>query len=178
MKSKLMAAAGLVLALAGCAGPNIAEYQPLKPQFDMRQYLSGDMEAWGVIFDYAGKQDLRFHVTMTGRWQGNKGTLEEHFVYDDGRTDQRTWQIEFRDDNNFTATAGDVIGKAEGRQEGNAVNMRYTLRVPRGDSSIDLSMDDWMYMVDENRVLNRTTMRKFGVKVGELVVVFDKSKKK
>jgi hypothetical protein len=174
MKTKIMAAAGLVLALAGCAGQRIEDYRPVQPTFDMREYLNGELEAWGMVFDYAGRQNTRFHVKMTGTWNGNKGTLDEHFVYDDGRTDRRTWQIEFSDDNNFTATAHDVVGPAIGQQMGNAVRMAYTLRLPRGDSSIDLSMDDWMYRIDDKHVLNKTSMRKFGVKVGELVVVFNK----
>jgi hypothetical protein len=35
-------------------------------------------------------------------------------------------------------------------------------------------MDDWMYLVEENIILNRTSMRKFGFKVGEIVLVMKK----
>jgi hypothetical protein len=111
---------------------------------------------------------------MDGAWQGNTGTLSEHFVFDDGHTDQRVWTITYENDQNFTATAGDVVGTALGEQSGNAVVMRYTLRVPFNGASLDLSMEDWMYALDEKTVLNRTAMKKFGITVGTLVLFFRK----
>ena len=35
-------------------------------------------------------------------------------------------------------------------------------------------MDDWMYQLDEFRVMNKTTMEKLGVKVAEVTLFFDK----
>lgn len=174
MRKILSVAAGLVLGLTGCANQNVADYASLEPKIDVREYLNGDIEAWGVLFDWQGQQNTRFHVKMKGTWQGNSGTLQEYFTYDDGRTQERIWTINVSDDNNFTATAADVIGTAVGQQQGNAANMKYTLRVQRGDGSIDLSMDDWLYKVDDKTVVNRATMRKFGIKVGELMLVFRK----
>lgn len=164
----------MFLSLAGCTSQNINSYQALEPKLDIRDYLNGELEAWGMVFDWAGQQNIRFHVKMVGTWQGNEGVLDEVFTYDDGTTSTRVWKVTMQDDNNFTATAADVIGVATGTQKGNAVNMRYTLRIPRGDGTIDLAMDDWMYKIDEKTVLNRTSMRKFGVQVGELMLVFRK----
>ena len=76
----------------------------------------------------------------------------------------------------FTAKAGDVVGEAQGSQIGNAVNLRYTLNVPYNKSTINLKMDDWMYQINTDTVLNRTAMRKFGLKVGEVVLIMKKKK--
>lgn len=161
--------------LTGCSGLTTKDYAANKPTLDLRQYLNGELEAWGVLYDLSGKVDLQFTVTMTGTWKGNTGTLEEHFVYSDGRNDTRVWTIAFRDDHNFTATAADVIGKAVGTQDGNAVNMKYTLNAKRASGeTIVLSMDDWMYLIDEKSLINRTKMKKFGLTVGELVIGFRK----
>ena len=35
-------------------------------------------------------------------------------------------------------------------------------------------MDDWMFQLDENKVMNKTSMSKFGVKVAEVTLFFDK----
>lgn len=174
MKKLLALIASVFLALTGCSSQRIEDYEKTEPKMDIREYLNGESEAWGVLFDLNGKQDTHFHVTMKGTWKGNEGKLEEHFVFNDGRKDQRVWTIHVTDDNNFTATAHDVVGTAIGTQRGNAVNMQYVLRVPRDGSTIDLDMDDWMYRIDEKTVLNRTSMRKFGIKVGELMLVFKK----
>lgn len=165
----------LTFMLSGCSSTSTADYADVKPRLDIRQYLNGPLVAKGVLFDYSGKVDLMFHVTMQGSWKGNTGTLQEHFTYNDGRTEERTWTITFHDDHNFTATADDVIGEAKGTQHGNAVNMRYRLNAKRASGdTITLSMDDWMYLLDANTLINRTKMRKFGLTVGELVITFEK----
>jgi hypothetical protein len=175
MKKICVAIASAAFLLGGCSGYTTQDYAANSPKLDIREYLNGPLTASGILFDYSGKADLMFHVTMTGRWNGNTGTLEEHFTFSDGRTDQRTWTIRFTDDHHFTATAGDVIGEAKGSQHGNAVNMRYVLDAKRaGGGTITLSMDDWMYLLDEKTLINRTKMRKFGLTVGELVITFHK----
>ena len=166
--------AGVIFCLTGCSSVTTKDYADVQPKLDIREFLNGKLEAWGVIIDYTGKADLHFYVTMEGTWDGNKGRLEEYFVFSDGKKDERIWTIEFTDDHHFTATAPDVIGAAKGSQHGNTMNMRYVLDVPRGDSSIHLSMDDWMHLVDEKTLINRTKMRKFGITVGELVIAFRK----
>jgi hypothetical protein len=167
--------ASLMFLLGGCSGQTPEDYANATPKLDLREYLNGRLEAWGVLFDYTGKVDRQFYVVMEGSWNGNEGTLKEWFTYSDGRKDERVWTVTYSDDHHFTGTAHDVIGKAEGKQFGNAVNMQYTLRAKRdsGDT-IDLSMDDWMYLIDDKTLINRTTMKKFGLKVGELVIAFRK----
>lgn len=161
--------------IAACSSATTKDYAANSPTLDLRDYLNGPLVAKGILFDYSGKVDLAFHVDITGTWNGNKGTLEEHFRYSDGRTEARTWHIAFTDDHHFTATAADVIGTAQGSQHGNSVNMRYTLNATRPNGErITLSMDDWMYLLDDKTLINRTAMRKYGIKVGELVISFER----
>lgn len=175
MKKLCTAFATLAFMLGGCSSITTEDYAANTPKLDLRQYLNGPLEASGILFDMSGKADLQFHVTMEGKWNGNKGTLEEHFVYSDGRKDQRTWTVTYTDDHHFTATAPDVIGEAKGTQHGNAVNMQYVLNAKRASGDmITLSMDDWMYLLDEKTLINRTKMKKYGLNVGELVITFRK----
>jgi hypothetical protein len=37
---------------------------------------------------------------------------------------------------------------------------------------IEVQFDDWMYLIDERVMLNRATMRKFGVTLGEVTLSF------
>lgn len=160
--------------LTACSSVNIQTYADKKPELDIRNYLNGDLEAWGIFFHRSGKADPSFHVDIKGSWRGNVGTLEEHFIYSDGKKQDRTWTIVFSDDHHFTATAGDVIGQAKGVQYGNAANMNYVLALDVGDSNYHMSMEDWLYLMDDKTVINRTQMRKFGFKAGELVITFRK----
>ncbi|MES2984142.1 MAG: DUF3833 domain-containing protein [Pseudomonadota bacterium] len=167
--------AGLLYVLTGCSSLTTEDYADQKPVMDIRQFLNGKLEAWGVLIDYSGKADMHFHATMNASWSGNVGTFHEDFVYSTGRKESRTWTITMTDDHHFTATAGDIEGTAIGTQHGNAAHLRYRLNAKRDSGgTIQLSMDDWLYLVDEKTVMNRTKMRKFGLTVGELMITIKK----
>ena len=164
----------IAFCLAGCSDVTAEHYANQKPTLDLREYLNGDVEAWGVLINRDGSADPQFFVKMKGKWNGNDGTLAEEFTYTTGEKKTRLWHFHFTDDHNFTGTAADVVGNGVGKQYGNAVNMKYVLQVPRDGKTIDIDMDDWLYRIDEKHVINRTEMRKFGFKVGELVISFRK----
>ena len=162
------------LALGGCAAPQPADYARESPPLDLRRYLDGRLVAHGMVTDRAGKVTQRFTVQLTGRWQGDTGTLDERFSYADGRQEQRIWTITRSAEGRWTGRAGDVVGEAEGRSAGNALNWRYTLRVPVDGRTWDIDFDDWMFLVDDQVMLNRAVMRKFGLRVGEVLLSFQR----
>lgn len=160
--------------LSACSGPKIEDYEGRTPKADIRQFLNGEVAVWGTFTDRSGDVDPRFTATLKGSWKGNTGTLEEHFLYSDGKKQTRVWHITMVDDHHFTATAADVVGVAEGAQYGNAINLKYTLTVEKDGTSHDLKSDDWIFLVDEKHAMNRNVLTKFGFKVGELAIAFQK----
>ena len=170
--SRVLAVVSL-LALAGC-GVNVREYADREPVFDMATYFNGPLEAWGTFQNRRGEVVRRFYVTMEGRWDGDIGTLEEHFEFDDGTTQQRTWTFTRIDEHRYTGTAGDVVGEADGEQYGNALRWRYTLELPVDDKVYKVRFDDWMYLMDDQVMLNQSVMKKFGVRLGEVTLWFRK----
>lgn len=165
---------GLALGLAGCGSQTLDDYANETPKLDLREYLSGRLTATGIFFDYSGTASLRFDVDMVGTWDGNTGTLTEDFVYSDGRKEQRIWTLRFSDDRRFTASAPDTVGEGSGEQRGNSATMNYRLKIPRDGDEITVSMEDWFYLQADGTLINRATMRKFGLTVGEVLVVFRK----
>jgi hypothetical protein len=159
--------------LAGCASLDVATYQAEKPTLDLAQYFNGTVDGWGMFQDRSGKVVKRFTVRIDARWEGNQGTLDEHFEYADGTTENRIWRIS-KDGNRYTGTAGDVVGTAVGNAAGNALSWKYVLALPVDGRTWNMDMDDWMYLVDEKTMLNRTTMSKFGFTVGEVTLSFRK----
>jgi hypothetical protein len=67
-----------------------------------------------------------------------------------------------------------VVGSAEGAAYGQALNWRYTLRLPYRDKTIDVQFDDWMFLQPGGVLVNRATLSKFGFKVGEVTLFFVK----
>ncbi len=152
----------------------IDDYKQTGPAFDLQDYFTGNITAWGIVQDYQNKVTRRFCVDIDGRWKQNKGVLKEIFYFDDGEVSYRTWQLMRLPDGQYIGTAGDVIGQAMGRESGFAFHWNYILKVNVDGSDYKISMDDWMYRIDEQRVFNKTTMSKFGIKVGEVTLFFDK----
>ncbi len=175
MKSLSMALLSAAAALiAGCAAPGVEAYRDQRPVLDLRQYFDGEIEAQGMFQNRSGEVVRRFTVAIKGSWQGNVGTLEEDFFYSDGTTDRRVWTITRIDEHNYTGTADDVIGEATGKAYGNALHWRYVLALDVDGKTYKVDFDDWMYLIDEKIMLNRSEMRKFGFRLGEVTLAFRK----
>ena len=164
----------VLLLLTSCAAPDVEHYEGSEPAFDFKQFFSGKLKAYGVVQDYKGELTRKLVVDLEASWQGNKGTIEEDFVYDDGETQRRVWQITLNDDNTLTGTAGDVIGTAKGASNGSVFQWGYTVELPYDGDTIEARFDDWMYLVTQSRLINRTSIVKFGVEVGEVTLVIEK----
>ncbi len=176
MKRRLALLATIALAgtLTGCASPSPADYAAEKPVLDLRQYFDGKLVAHGLFTDRSGKVVRRFTVQMTGTWQGGQGTLDEHFTYSDGTTERRVWKLTDEGGGRWSGRADDVVGVAEGRAAGNALNWRYTLALPVDGKVWEVQFDDWMFLMDDRVMLNKAVMSKFGVRLGEVTLSFYK----
>ena len=171
-----LAALALVAALlAGCASaPTPADYASEAPKLDLRGYFNGSLTAHGIFTDRAGKVVRRFSVRMVGTWSGNQGTLDEDFIYSDGKKERRVWRLVDLGNGRYSGRADDVVGEAIGVAAGNALNWRYTLALNVDGRVIDVQFDDWMYLMDERVMLNKAAMSKFGVHLGEVTLSFSK----
>ncbi|MGL4239012.1 DUF3833 domain-containing protein [Tabrizicola sp.] len=145
------------------------DYAEQGPTFDLRQHLSGPIQCEGVIFGPLGRVTSRFVADMNGDWQGNTGTLAEVFHYDSGSIQHRAWTLAVDEGGNITATAPDVVGKGQGRVEGSSVMLRYRIRLTPEAGGHVLDVTDWMYLMENGTIMNRSQFRKFGFKVAELV---------
>ncbi|HEY5308389.1 MAG TPA: DUF3833 domain-containing protein [Casimicrobiaceae bacterium] len=171
IKSALVGMAAL--GLAACATIDVAQYANEKPALDLAQYFTGTVDGWGMFQDRSGTVVKRFYVRIDCTWKGNEGTLDEHFEYTDGTTQNRVWKLT-KDGNRYTGTASDVVGTAQGTAAGNALHWNYVLALPVDGKTWNVDMDDWMYLIDDRTMLNRTTMSKFGFRVGEVTLSFRK----
>ena len=170
----LLAATAAATLVAGCAAPTAADYAAEKPLLDLKTYFNGELTAHGIFTDRQGKVARRFVVQMTGTWQGNQGVLDERLTYSDGTLERRVWRLTDEGGGRWTGRADDVVGVAEGRSAGNALNWRYTLNLPVDGKTYEVQFDDWMYLMDERVMLNKAVMSKFGIRLGEVTLSFYK----
>lgn len=159
----------LVRHFTGFQAQKPADYAQALPQMDIRKHLSGPIRCEGVIYGPMGRVTSRFVADMEGRWDGNRGTLTEHFSYDSGTKQDREWRLTLGSGGRVEAEADDLVGTGTGKQEGAALRLRYTIRLPESAGGHALQVTDWMYLVDDRTIVNRSQFRKFGIKVAELV---------
>ena len=173
-RTLLLAALSGAALLAGCAGPQPQDYAQEKPVLKLDRYFNGRVLAHGIFQKRGGQVAQRFTVVMDCHWEGNQGVLDEHFTYSDGSTQRRVWRLTKHADGRYTGRADDVVGEATGQTSGNAFRWNYTLRLPVDGSVYEVQFDDWMFLIDERVMLNRATMTKFGVRLGEVLLSFSK----
>lgn len=172
MIRRLLLACTLLL-LAACSSVKIEDFAAEKPALDISTYFNGVIDAWGVVRNRDGSISQRFTVVIVGTWAGDVGTLDETFTYSDGHTQKRVWTLR-KSGTRYVGTAADVVGDAIGQTAGNAYRMRYVLDFPVGTRTLHLNVDDWMYLVDDRTLLNRSSITKLGFDVATVFISFRK----
>ena len=166
---------GLMAFLSACSGgPSLTHYKGSSPQLSLQEYFTGPIKAWGLVQDRKGHVTRRFDVTMHGTWENGVGTLEEHFEYYDGEKQKRIWTINKVSGNHYQGTAGDIIDKADGHLEGSAMRWAYQMDLDVGDNTYRITFDDWMFLMNDGVLINRSYLKKFGITVAELTLFMQK----
>lgn len=160
--------------LSACAGPTLDHYKGSEPPLELKEYFTGPIKAWGLVQDRRGHVTRRFDVTMVGTWEGDVGTLEEDFMYYDGETQKRIWTIKKIADGQYEGTAGDILDKASGKVEGGAMQWAYQMDLDVGDNTYRITFDDWMFLMNDGVLINRSYLKKFGITVAELTLFMQK----
>ena len=146
-----------------------------QPHLLIEDYFVGNTRAWGLFQDRFGTVRRQFQVDINGTWDGKTLTLVEDFAYDDGRTEQRVWRIDKIGDHGYRGSAEGVIGVAQGTAFGNALHWTYRFALKVGNRTWPVSFDDWLFLQDDRVLINRATIRKFGLRLGDLTMLFLKS---
>ena len=158
-----------IFALSSCSS-SLKDYQNTTPEFDLKNYFTGDLKGWGLVKNWRGQVTQRFSVVMNGEWNDNKGRLYELFTYSDGKTQERIWHLEKQQQGISIGHANDVIGTAQGMQSGFAFNWSYQLEVETKDGPINVNLNDWLYQIDDDALVSEAQIQKFGINVGEVLV--------
>lgn len=143
-------------------------------QIDVKNYFNGPIKAWGIVQDWRKRVVRRFDIALVGHWYGDIGTLIENFNYYDGQKQQRVWTIKKLTDGSYEGTASDILGKAQGKLVSNAVRWNYVMDLPVDTTTYRIRFDDWMWLMNDGVLINRSYLKKFGLTVSELTIVMQK----
>lgn len=177
MRAALLIGFGL---LAGCAGkPSLTDASLSTRQLNIEQFFDGDLVAYGQFQDIFGTVRRQFKVKIKGDWNGKRLKLVEDFVYEDGSTERRVWTLLKTGPQTWTGTAPGVIGQAEGIEQGDRFNWRYTIDLPvpaatGAAQTVRVTFDDWIWLQSDTRAFNRAYMKRYGVDIGDVSINFEK----
>jgi len=154
---------------------DISEYAGTKPVLDIQHFFTGSMKAWGIIQNRRGLIVQTVKIDMLGEWNGDDGILSEVLNYGDGRIEKRRWNLKKTAAQCFKGTAEGIIGTAFGESNGNAIRWNYVMTIPVGGKQYNVTFDDWMFAMDDDVMVNRSYMSKFGFKVAEISIFIQKT---
>lgn len=172
MKSYLLLLS--VFFLSACSSVDIENYKDNVPELDLASWFNGSLTASGIVKNRDGLVTRYFNASIEATWTDGIGTLEEEFIFSDGEIQYRTWTLKEKNENTFIATANDVVGESEAKVSGNALFLDYILTVAYKNGSVNLHVDDRMYLVNESTLINESTLTKFGIEVAYVTLVISK----
>lgn len=174
MRRTILFSLAAIFLVTGCSRMKPEDFAGREPRLLIEDYFAGRTKAWGIFQDRFGNLRRQFEVEIDGTWDGEVLTLVEDFTYDDGETERRVWQIAKRGEHDYVGNADGVIGTAEGRAYGNALNWRYNFALKVGADRWTVTFDDWLFLQSDGVLINRAEVRKLGLSLGDVILVFRK----
>jgi len=164
----------ILMYLSACSSMKLDQFKNGAPKLILEDYFNGKTFAKGLFEDRFGNVKKSFKVDIDGIWDGKFLILKENFIYSDGSKEFREWKLEKIGSNKYQGFADGVIGLASGETSGNAFYWKYDFNLQIGNSKYKVSFDDWMFLQDDDHLINIATVSKFGINLGKVILFFSK----
>jgi hypothetical protein len=165
--------------LTACTSVDINQYKDNEPKLVLDQFFNGELTAHGILKNRSGEVIRYFNVTMIGSWDDQGvGTLAEKFIFNDESTQLRTWTftpVSTEDGIQYRATANDTLAATMIDLNGNAFFMNYDLLINYKGDDMEVNIDDKMYLINDEVIINESVMTKFGIEVGYITLTIIKN---
>jgi hypothetical protein len=164
----IAALAGALLILGACATRPAVPREAADRALVIERDLVGRTVARGEFRAITGSR-RGFTATIDGTWDGEVLTLVEDFAFDDGERDRKTWRLRRVAPGRFVGAREDVVGEAQGFQDGNVFRLEYDMRLPsENGNGRRVRFRDVLALTPDGAVLNRATVGYFGLRVARV----------
>ncbi len=170
---KRLVLAGFLL-LAGCSKPLPMSTFAGAPAFDPVAFFTGHVTSWGVEENRAGEPTGIITTDCVGTPEGN-GIRMVQTLHMAGKVQTRVWHLARTGPGQFTATANDMAGRTVGVASGRVLHWRWVLETSPGNALKNVTMEQWMYLMDDGAVMIRTVVTKAGIRLLEVSEQFEKA---
>jgi hypothetical protein len=166
-----------LLALSGCDNAKpVGAFAGTAPPFDPVTFWTGHTHSWGVVENRIGGPTETVATDCIGTPEGTDGVhMVQTLTEGDGTVTHRDWHMKRVSPNHFVATANDMDGQAAGESAGRVFHWRWFWARKPGSALQTVSMDQWMYLMPDGTMMNRTTISKFGFILAEVTEQFSRA---
>ena len=134
----------------------------------LEQAFAGRAVGAGVFrVDLTGSE-RRFRARLNGRLRGDRLTVVEDFIYDDGEENRLTWVFDRAGPGRWTGRREDTVGVAEVVETGTEIRLSYTADFNADGEITRLGFEDVIYFGPEGRVINDAVVTRFGLPVARV----------
>ncbi|MES1200893.1 MAG: DUF3833 family protein [Pseudomonadota bacterium] len=161
---------GLLAFLASaCATPPRAPEDAIAQPFVLERDLAGHTAARGEFRAITGVR-RPFTAQLSGAMEGDVFILTEHFAFEDGERDVKTWRLRQVAPGRFEGTREDVVGVAVGRQDGNFFRLEYNVRLPSPNGRGRVVRFRDILFLNAQGVGNTASVGWHGIRVGSVTL--------
>ena len=109
--------------------------------------------------------ERRFRARLNGRLDGDRLTVVEDFIYDDGEENRLTWVFDRAGPGRWTGRREDTVGVAEVVETGTEIRLSYTADFMSEGEVTRLGFEDVIYFGAQGRVINDAVVTRWGLPV-------------
>jgi hypothetical protein len=155
------------MAVAACSRLPASPELP-RPPITLERAFAGRAVGAGVFrVDLTG-DERRFTARLDGRLEGNRLTVVEDFLYEDGEENRLTWVFDRAGPGRWTGRREDTVGLAEVVELGDEIRLSYVVDFAANGDVTRLGFEDVIYFDDRGRVINDAVVTRWGIPVGRV----------
>jgi hypothetical protein len=165
------------LLVAGCSKPmKVQQFKATTPAFDPLTFWTGHTHSWGVIENRAGAPTEIVQTDCQGNAEGpNALHMRQTLTESDGTITHRDWHLRRTAPGHFEATANDMVGTAHGDAAGRAFHWDWVWAAGGSNPLKHVTMHQWMYLMPDGTMMNRTVVTKLGVTLAQVSEQFSRA---
>ena len=184
---KLLILVALLENIASCeflSNVNSSKHKALTPvdyleksaKLDIKNFFNGELEVFAVVQDAGGKIESSYTSKVVGKWEEGRGNVQFNYLFNNGKKDSRTWLFTINDSSGFSIIGHDFIESGNGRNQGNAAVINYSLNLNRGlgDKKQRVDFEDYLYLVDEKSAIIISSMKQDKKNVAKAIISLKK----
>ena len=164
-RALVLAAPAVVL---GACARNPASPPPPLPPITLETAFAGRAVGSGVFRVWLTGQERRFTARLNSRLRGDRLTVVEDFVYDDGDENRLTWVFDRAGPGRWTGRREDTVGAAQVIEKGTEIRLTYTADFESPDGVTRLGFSDVLYFAPDGRLINDAIVTRWGLPVASV----------